>query len=109
MMARIPMILAAATLALSAGVAQAQMTQMPQQGGMGGQAPQGVGPQYNTPGMPLGTVGPTNLNPPGVVPLPPHPFAHLDLPNQNVGNGAYNGGGMIIEYLPDGTRVQIPR
>lgn len=41
---------------------------------------------------------------------PSQPFSNLNLPNQNVGNGAYNGGGMVLEYMPDGSvRVVPPR
>ena len=44
------------------------------------------------------------------VPTPQHPFAGVMLPNQaGVGDGAYNGGGVVLEYLPDGTRRIVPR
>jgi hypothetical protein len=39
-----------------------------------------------------------------VVQTPSQPFSDLNLPRQGVGNGAYNGGGVVLEYLPDGTR-----
>ena len=39
-----------------------------------------------------------------MVQTPAQPFSNLNLPNTGVGNGAYGGGGLVIEYLPDGTR-----
>jgi hypothetical protein len=42
------------------------------------------------PGMPMRT--------------PDNPFSNLQLPKQSgVGDGAYNGGGVVLEYAPDGS------
>ncbi|HWX50062.1 MAG TPA: hypothetical protein VNZ61_18605 [Roseomonas sp.] len=43
------------------------------------------------------------------VAVPAQPFSGLNLPNQNVGNGAYNGGGMVLEYMPDGSVRAVSR
>jgi hypothetical protein len=54
-----------------------------------------------TPGMapsPMGAAGRPN-----VMSAPQQPFSGLSLPSQQVGNGAYNGGGVVLEYMPDGT------
>ncbi|WBV42973.1 hypothetical protein [Pseudoroseomonas cervicalis] len=144
-MARIPVTLAAAALALSAGVAQAQMTTtqstMPQTGmgnpasagtsqaapmpagsmpmaaprphaapghhGMqqGGAMPgvAGSASTYGMSGMTPGASGAAPMGGANVVPTPAQPFAGVTLPQQGVGDGAYNGGGVVLEYLPDGT------
>ncbi|WP_307139668.1 hypothetical protein [Pseudoroseomonas cervicalis] len=140
-MARIPMTLAAAALALSAGVAQAQMTTtqstMPTTGmgnpasagtsqaapmpagsvpltaprphaapgHHGGAMPGAAGSAstYGMSGMTPGAAGGAPMGTVGVVPTPAQPFAGVTLPQQGVGDGAYNGGGVVLEYLPDGT------
>lgn len=39
-----------------------------------------------------------------MAPVPTQPLAGVQLPpQQGVGNGAYNGGGVVLEHLPDGT------
>lgn len=52
-------------------------------------------PGMASPGMPMGGAN--------VMPAPAQPFNGLSLPSQQVGNGAYNGGGVVLEYMPDGT------
>ncbi|MBC9180009.1 hypothetical protein [Pseudoroseomonas ludipueritiae] len=55
-------------------------------------------------GMGSGMAG-TTMTPQGpMVQTPSQPFTGLSLPQQGVGDGAYNGGGVVLEYLPDGTR-----
>ncbi|MBO1076366.1 hypothetical protein [Roseomonas marmotae] len=106
-MARISSTLAAASLAVTmgGGIAHAQ-TGYPTAG-----APSASGYQVQ---QPMGSQGfqaspelQTSTGRP-VVPVPPNPFSDLNLPNQQVGNGAYMGGGAVIEYLPDGTRRVVP-
>ncbi|MBE9603900.1 hypothetical protein IAI18_03420 [Acetobacteraceae bacterium H6797] len=42
--------------------------------------------------------------PRGQTPTPANPFAGVNLPNEpQVGDGAYNGGGVVIESFADGT------
>ncbi|EHM02490.1 hypothetical protein HMPREF9946_01071 [Acetobacteraceae bacterium AT-5844] len=66
-------------------------------------APMGAAPMAPPMGGPQTTYGrPT-------VPTPAQPFSNLQLPRENVGDGAYGGGGVVLEYLPDGTRRVIPR
>lgn len=78
-------------------------------------APMGAPPMMGTPPMahaPMGAA-PMGARPMGghhtadgrpVVPTPAQPFSNLELPRQAVGDGAYGGGGLVLEYLPDGTR-----
>ncbi|MCQ4160497.1 hypothetical protein NON00_11210 [Roseomonas sp. GC11] len=95
-MARIPLTLAAATLALTAGVAQAQMAAP--------MAPPRAADSAATYGMPGMAPGATPVITPPAAPAPAQPFANVTLPpQQGVGDGAYNGGGVVLEYLPDGT------
>ncbi|ONG45842.1 hypothetical protein BKE38_25950 [Pseudoroseomonas deserti] len=52
----------------------------------------------------MGAMTPAPMGAPNVSPTPAQPFSGLTLPSQQgVGNGAYNGGGVVLEYLPDGT------
>jgi hypothetical protein len=57
-------------------------------------------------GMAPGGAASTTMTPQGpMVQTPAQPFSGLSLPNQpSVGDGAYGGGGVVLEYLPDGTR-----
>ncbi|MFC3125365.1 hypothetical protein ACFOD4_09845 [Pseudoroseomonas globiformis] len=80
----------------------------------GGMSPSGMAPASSAgtlpPPVPRGAPS-TNLSPmampaPGTeraAPTPAQPFSNLNLPKQDVGNGAYNGGGIVLEYSPDGT------
>jgi hypothetical protein len=142
-MARIPLALAAATLAATLGsnLAQAQSSpayptpSVPSATAQPMPAPMAPGmdrsrmhQQYRSRsgqagGMPMhgssmgsgsgmgsgmssgsGMVG-TTMTPEGpMVQTPTQPFTGLSLPQQGVGDGAYNGGGVVLEYLPDGTR-----
>jgi len=136
-MARIPLALAAATLAATLGgnLAQAQSSPayptpsvpsasghpmpvapggsygamqhraMPGQPGMahgsqmGSTMSSGMGSTMGS-----GAAG-TTMTPQGpVVQTPTQPFNGLALPQQGVGDGAYNGGGVVLEYMPDGSR-----
>ncbi|WP_160000163.1 hypothetical protein [Roseomonas sp. 18066] len=64
--------------------------------GMGGMTP-GAAPGMAPPPM-------TATGRPNMMAAPAQPFSGLTLPpQQQVGNGAYNGGGVVLEYLPDGT------
>jgi hypothetical protein len=133
-MARISLALAAAAMTATAAFgihsAQAQMpgygTQappayqtappppVPMQAPMGGygapppvpmgRAPIGGAPMGAPPmtAAPMG--GPQTVYGRPVVPTPAQPFNNLQLPRQSVGDGAYGGGGLVLEYLPDGTR-----
>jgi hypothetical protein len=69
--------------------------------GMSGSGMSGSGMQGGRSGGMQGSAmsgGPT-------VPTPAQPFSGLSLPQQQgVGDGAYNGGGVVLEYMPDGTR-----
>lgn len=40
-------------------------------------------------------------------PSPAEPLAGVTLPTQRVGDGAYNGGGVVLEHMPDGTTRQV--
>jgi hypothetical protein len=132
-MARIPLALAAATLAATLGsqMAQAQsspayptpsvpsatgqpmpMPPMAAPGARGNMQRRGMPSQSGMPGsstqmgsgMGSGMAG-TTMTPQGpMVQTPSQPFTGLALPQQGVGDGAYNGGGVVLEYLPDGTR-----
>lgn len=136
-MARIPLALAAVTLAATLGsnLAQAQSSPayqtpatiaptgepIPQQAAPG-MAPAGrmhhgrpMRPHRPMPGQagmtpppaPMAGTGmaATTMTPSGpMVQTPNQPFNGLSLPQQGVGDGAYNGGGVVLEYLPDGTR-----
>ena len=128
-MARIPLALAAATLAATLGgnLAQAQSSpayptpSVPSASGYPVPTSPGAvhgGMQHRTmpgqPGMAHGsqmgsTMGSgmagTTMTPQGpTVQTPSQPFTGLSLPQQGVGDGAYNGGGVVLEYLPDGSR-----
>jgi hypothetical protein len=142
-MARIPLALAAATLAATLGsnLAQAQSPAYPTpsvpsasgqpvpmapmapgatRGGMHQRPMHGqrAMPGTSSQGAPMGsgmgsTMGSdmgsgmagTTMTPRGpMVQTPTQPFNGLALPQQGVGDGAYNGGGVVLEYLPDGTR-----
>jgi hypothetical protein len=73
---------------------QAPSSQTPYSQGPSSQAPYSQGPAMTMDGRP-------------VVPTPAQPFNSLSLPRQQVGDGAYNGGGVVLEYLPDGTRREV--
>lgn len=136
-MARIPLAIAAATLAATLGsnLAQAQSSpayptpSVPSASGQpvpmapgatqGGMYHRPMQRQRAMPGTPAqgsqmdstmgssmgsGMAG-TTMTPQGpMVQTPTQPFNGLELPQQGVGDGAYNGGGVVLEYLPDGTR-----
>jgi hypothetical protein len=150
-MARIPLALAAVTLAATLGshlaVAQSNPAyqtptaisptgqpmqppvapEMNRSGGMQHQRPMprrapGQSSDMTTPAAPMGSgmssgsgmgsgmgagsgMASTTMTPNGpMVQTPTQPFSGLDLPKQGVGDGAYNGGGVVLEYMPDGTR-----
>jgi hypothetical protein len=67
-----------------------------------GMAPSGMAPSGMAQPMPMSG---TTADGRPMVPVPSQPFSQLNLPNEPaVGNGAYGGGGVVLEYLPDGTR-----
>jgi hypothetical protein len=128
-MARIPTVIAAMTLAVStwAPMAQAQSMAPSSQTEMPPAVSQHPTMRHNmAPPVPRhapgGSAMPSRMAPSGMaqpspmmsgttadgrpmVPVPPQPFSQLNLPNEPaVGNGAYGGGGVVLEYLPDGTR-----
>lgn len=88
---------------------------MPGQAGMSGQGGQmgsGMGSNMGAGmGSGMGTgMASTTMTPQGpMVQTPSQPFNGLSLPQQGVGDGAYNGGGVVLEYLPDGTRRVVPQ
>lgn len=88
-----------------------QHRRAPGQAGMTGQgAPMGSGMGSNM-GTGMGSgMASTTMTPQGpMVQTPTQPFNGLSLPQQGVGDGAYNGGGVVLEYLPDGTRRVVPQ
>jgi hypothetical protein len=128
-MARIPTVIAAMTLAVSAWapLAQAQsmapssQTEMPpavsqhptMRHNMAPPVPRHSPSRSTSSGMaPSGMAQPAPMPMSGttadgrpMVPVPSQPFSQLNLPNEPaVGDGAYGGGGVVLEYLPDGTR-----
>lgn len=130
-MIRIPLALAAATFAIGLGhAAQAQMPAAPMQQTPSAAMPtdpsmtapppgarhhmnrpmRGQAQRPMAPGMAgqVPAMQPPMTQPPviagGMVQPPAQPFSNLNLPNTGVGDGAYGGGGMVIEYLPDGSR-----
>jgi hypothetical protein len=115
-----PIFLAAALLATGLGAAQAQTSQsttpmstgssLAPMGGGGPAAPvPGMAPAGRMPMAPPMRAGMDTAPATGrdVAPTPAQPFTDLSLPQQQVGNGAYNGGGVVLEYLPDGTRREV--
>lgn len=85
---------------------------------------QGVAPPYThavpppvmvapTPSASLAPAVPTGpapiVLPRGQVPTPEQPFTGLELPKDSSGDGAYAGGGVVIEYYADGTKRVIQR
>jgi hypothetical protein len=126
-MARIPTVIAAMTLAVSAWAPLAQAQSMAPS------SPTEMPPAVSRPSMrhhtappapryaPSRSTTPSGMAPSGMaqpmpmsgttadgrpmVPVPSQPFSQLNLPNEPaVGDGAYGGGGVVLEYLPDGTR-----
>lgn len=93
----------------SASTPAAQYPQAGQQGGrhgmqgrpMHGHRPMGsAAPMGSSGGMTDSGGGMSG----GRVATPSDPLAGVTLPSQpGVGNGAFNGGGLVLEHLPDGT------
>jgi len=137
-MLRLPVTLAAVGLAFTVGVPLAHAQTGPAYGTtgygtqqpsapMGGQMPGSMMQHQGTmPGSGMGGSGMSGMQggrvvgqdqvtmQPGMsgrerVAVPAQPFSGLNLPNQNVGNGAYNGGGMVLEYMPDGSVRAVSR
>ncbi|RVT98593.1 hypothetical protein EOD42_00300 [Rhodovarius crocodyli] len=78
----------------------------------------GVSPNLpiNHPVMtPMAAPAPVMIQQPVQAPMPPvqttvrqaDPLAGVSLPNQRVGDAAYNGGGVVLEHGPDGVTRQI--
>lgn len=85
-------------------------------GAVGAQAQSGA----PSPNLPMNHPVMTPMAAPAPVPVPPaaptlvlgrpspaEPLAGVTLPTQRVGDGAYNGGGVVLEHMPDGTTRQV--